>query len=58
MTQIKLFESNEDTNHIEIKINEWLKSKENITILDIKVAMAGNGGTRIHTIYTIIYKDI
>lgn len=58
MTQIKLFESNENTNHIEIKINEWLKSKENITILDIKVAMAGNGGISIHTIYTIIYKDI
>lgn len=58
MTQVKIFESNEDTNHIEIKINEWLKSKENITILDIKVAMAGNGGTSINTIYTIIYKEI
>ena len=58
MTQVKLFESNENTKYIEVQINNWLKSKENITILDIKVAMAGNGGTSINTIYTIIYKEI
>ena len=57
MTQVKLFASTEDVAHIEIKINEWLKSKKNISIVDIKVAMAGSGGTSIYTIYTVIYKE-
>lgn len=57
MTLVKLFSSTEDINHIEIKINDWLKSKKNITIVDIKVAMAGSGGTSIYTIYTVIYRE-
>jgi len=57
MTQVKLFASSEDIFRVEVKINEWLKSQNNITIEDIKVAMAGSGGTSIYSIYTVIYKE-
>lgn len=57
MTKIKLFKSTDDIGHIESKINDWLIANENVDIIDIKIAMAGNGGTTIYTIYTVIYKE-
>jgi Sporulation protein Cse60 len=57
MTQVKLFASTEDIAHIEVKINEWLKSQKDITIVDIKFAMTARSNASIYTIYTVIYKE-
>lgn len=56
MLKVKLFSSNESI-YVEERINAWLAENQNVTIVDIKISMAG-GTSCIYSIYTIIYKTL
>lgn len=56
--QIKLFSSNNSyLSSIEKDMNKWLNENPTVTIKDIKIAKAGNGGTTFETTYMIIYDE-
>jgi hypothetical protein len=43
---------------IEKAINDWLVANQNkVDVIDIKVAVGGNGATTIRTTHTILYKE-